>query len=49
MRYLFHEAAEAEYMDAVDFYENRQLGLGRRLFNEIQAILQQICETPEVW
>ena len=24
-------------------------GLGRKLFSEIQAILQQICETPEVW
>ena len=49
MKYLFHEAAEAEYMDAVNFYENRQPGLGRKLFSEIQAILQQICENPEVW
>ena len=26
---------EAEYMDAVNFYENRQPGLGRKLFSEI--------------
>ncbi len=49
MKYLFHEAAEAEYMDAVDFYESRQPGLGRKLFNDIQTVIRQICENPLAW
>ena len=49
MKYFFHEAAEVEYMDAVDFYESCQTGLGGKLFNEIQTIIRQICEAPQVW
>lgn len=46
MKHFFHPAAEAELLDAVDFYERQQTGLGRRLFEEIQTAVRQICEHP---
>ncbi|VGO21268.1 hypothetical protein [Pontiella sulfatireligans] len=46
MKHLFHPAAELEYSDAVDFYENQQPGLGRKFSEEIQAAIRHICEHP---
>jgi plasmid stabilization system protein ParE len=49
MKHFFHQAAEAELSDAVDFYERQQSGLGRRLFEEVQTAIRQICEHPQAW
>ena len=49
MKYFFHPAAEIEFSDAVDFYERQQPGLGRRLSEEVQTAIRQICEHPLAW
>lgn len=49
MKYVFHPSAEIEFSDAVDFYERQQPGLGRRLFEEVQTAVRQICEHPLAW
>jgi plasmid stabilization system protein ParE len=49
MKYFFHPAAQTEFADAVDFYERKQPGLGRRLSEEVQTAIRQICEHPWAW
>jgi toxin ParE1/3/4 len=40
-------AAQAEYDDAVDWYEERQTGLGLRFFTDLENILERIGEQPD--
>jgi len=49
MKYYFHPAAETELLNAVEFYELQQPELGRRLSEEIQTAIHQICEHPLAW
>ena len=49
MKFFFHPEAETELSDAVDFYEQQRAGLGRRLFEEVQTTIQQVCEHPRAW
>lgn len=49
MKHFFHPAAEIEISDAIEFYERQQPGLGRRLFEEVQTAIRQICEQPMAW
>jgi toxin ParE1/3/4 len=49
MKHLFHPSAESELLDAVEFYENQQPGLGRRFSREVRATIQQICNHPLAW
>jgi toxin ParE1/3/4 len=49
MKYFFHPEAEVEFFDAVNFYERQQPGLGRRLSEEVQTAIRQICEHPLAW
>jgi toxin ParE1/3/4 len=42
----FRAAAEAEFDDAFDFYEKRQMGLGIEFVAEVQRELDQIAENP---
>ena len=49
MSLIFHPEAEAELLDAAEFYENQQSGLGRRLSKEVRTTIRQICEHPHAW
>ena len=46
MSYQFHPEAEAEYLEAVAYYEQRQPGLGASFLAEFESALAQVCESP---
>ena len=43
----FLERARKELLDAWDWYEDKQPGLGDRFLNEVNGMLQQIAKTPD--
>lgn len=45
----FHPAAEAEFLEATGFYEQRVQGLGAALIDELEVTLALICEQPTLW
>ena len=49
MKYIFHPDAESEFQEAIDFYEDRQYGLGYDFSLEIYSAIQRIVENPKAW
>lgn len=49
MNYSFLPEAEAEYIEAVRFYEEQQAKLGESLIHEFERIIALIIERPEAW
>lgn len=49
MKYSFLPAAEAEYLDAILFYEGRQPGLGAALITEFEYALGLALDRPHTW
>ncbi|MGZ4956727.1 MAG: type II toxin-antitoxin system RelE/ParE family toxin [Methylobacter sp.] len=49
MNYSFLPEAEAEYIEAVRFYEEQQAKLGESLIHEFERIIILIVERPEAW
>jgi len=41
VRFYFHEAAEAEFEKAADYYEGLRSGLGRHLAREVYAAIER--------
>lgn len=46
MSYRLHPEAAAEHKYQVAYYEEQQVGLGRRYHAEYRAALAQACEAP---
>jgi toxin ParE1/3/4 len=46
---VVHPEAQAEIVEAVDWYEQRAVGLGEDLFAEIEAALRTIANQPHTW
>ncbi len=46
---LFHPAASVELDEAIDFYEERQPGLGLDLKQEILHGISSIADAPDRW
>jgi plasmid stabilization system protein ParE len=46
MNYLFHPAAEAEYLESIAFYESKRPGLGATYLSEFERIMASVCEAP---
>jgi plasmid stabilization system protein ParE len=44
---VIEEEAEREFEAAVDFYDNREPGLGQRFGRELQAFFKHVSEDPE--
>jgi hypothetical protein len=44
--YSFLPEAEAEYLEAIGYYEQRQRGLGRDLIAEFERVMQLVVERP---
>ncbi len=44
---VFRAAAEAEYIDAIAYYEAQQPGLGVAFEEEVQAVLDTISSQPD--
>jgi len=49
MNYYFHQEAEAEFIAAIDFYEERQAELGYEFAQEVYAGIQSILDHPRTW
>lgn len=49
MNYSFHPAAEKEFIEAVDYYEECQNGLGMEFSREIYRTIQNILLYPKAW
>lgn len=49
MKYYFHHSAKIELNNAVDYYEDYQLGLGREFAKEIYAAVHRIIQFPKAW
>lgn len=46
MKYEFHSAAEAEFLEIVRYYESSVPGLGYAFTTQIESKLQWVCEQP---
>jgi hypothetical protein len=49
MKFSFHPEAEAEFNDAIDYYEDRERGLGYDFAVEVYATVQRIMAFPKIW
>ena len=49
MKFSFHEIAEKEFIDAIEYYEECQPGLGLRFSEEVSASIERICKHPYIW
>jgi hypothetical protein len=47
VNYQFHPEAEAEHLESVAYYEERQPGLGASYLAEFESALEQVCEAPD--
>ena len=47
MSYFFGEAARAEHLEHVAYYEERQHGLGARYLTAFDAAMVKVCANPE--
>lgn len=49
MNYAFHPEAEAEFLEAIAYYEERAPGLGLDFSAEVHAAIQRIQAFPWAW
>ena len=49
MTFSFHPEAETEFLEAVDYYEDRERGLGFDFSIEVLATIQTIVTYPTAW
>lgn len=49
MKYSFHPEAEDEFIDAVAYYEDCEIGLGLDLSREVYASIQNAVDYPTMW
>lgn len=47
MKYFFAEAARAEHLEQVDYYESRLPGLGARYMKAFDAAMSRVCKFPD--
>ena len=46
-RVVIEEEAEQEFVEAVNFYDGRQPGLGQRFARDLRAFFKIVCKSPE--
>jgi len=49
MRIIYHPEAEAELVEAAQFYDQRVVGLGSRFLAEFDSAVSDILQSPEQW
>ncbi len=49
MIFIFHPEAEAEFIASIDYYEDREVGLGYDFSTEVFATIQSIVKYPDAW
>lgn len=48
-RFKFHPAARKELREAILFYDERAVGLGREFLDEVNVTIGRICDMPAAW
>ena len=49
MTFLFHPEAEEEFLAAIDYYEDSEVGLGYDFSAEVFVAIQNIVNYPDAW
>jgi plasmid stabilization system protein ParE len=49
MNVEFLEAARAEFIEAVEYYNEQQEGLGFEFSDEVRSTIERIIQYPEAW
>lgn len=49
MKYSFHPEAEAEFLEAIDYYEGCREGLGLEFALDVYAVVEGILAHPKAW
>ena len=49
MKIRFFATAEAEFLDAISFYNSQSEGLGYEFAAEVNRTIQRIIQYPEAW
>jgi hypothetical protein len=49
MSYFFHPEAEKEFLEAIDYYEEREAGLGFDFAVEVYTAIGRAVEHPQTW
>ena len=49
MQVIYHPAAQAELLEAAQFYEDRSPGLGVRFLHEFDDAIADIGNSPKLW
>ncbi len=49
MNFAFHPEAQAEFLDAIDYYEGCQPGLGYDFAIEVHSTIENILSFPGAW
>ena len=49
MKPVFHEAALREFNEAVDYYSNIGPELGVRFYHEIERLILEVCQQPQLF
>jgi plasmid stabilization system protein ParE len=49
VNYAFHPEAEAEFGEAIEYYEAREIGLGLDFAAEVHAAIQRATTFPTAW
>lgn len=49
MTFSFHPEAEKEFLEAIEYYEERELGLGYDFSIEVFSTIQNIVTYPTAW
>lgn len=49
MNFYFHPQADAEFDEAVQYYDERQHGLGLEFAEEVYSTISRISEYPDAW
>lgn len=45
----FHPAARAEFIADVDWYDEREAGVGTRLEDAVHDAIEAACDDPDAW
>ena len=49
MKYAFHPEARAEFLAAIDYYEECETGLGVDFIIEVRSTIENILSFPNAW
>lgn len=47
MKHRFHPAAESEHLEQVAWFEQQQVGLGRRYLEAVETAIARACTAPQ--